>query len=117
MARKTNWHSAVAQSELRTYIGPSLLMIDVLGYLPMDQTSAQWVFRVVSRRYERGSIILTSNKSFAERAAIFSGHAVIATAMFDRLLHHTTVVNVKDRSYRMRRHQGQLEKEKGGTLQ
>ena len=98
------------QSKLRTYTGPSLLMIDELGYLPMDQTSAHWIFQVVSRRYERGSIVLTSNRGFSDWGAVFADQ-VVAAAILDRLLHHATVINIKGRSYRMRRHQDQLEKE------
>ncbi len=90
-------------SKMRTYTGPSVLVIDELGYLPMDATSAHWIFQVVSRRYERGSIVLTSNRGFGDWGAVFADQTV-ATAILDRLLHHATVVNIKGASYRMRAH-------------
>lgn len=90
-------------SKMRTYTGPSVLVIDELGYLPMDATSAHWIFQVVSRRYERGSIVLTSNRGFGDWGQVFADQTV-ATAILDRLLHHATVVNIKGSSYRMRAH-------------
>jgi DNA replication protein DnaC len=90
-------------SKMRTYTGPSVLVIDELGYLPMDATSAHWVFQVVSRRYERGSIVLTSNRGFGDWGQVFADQ-VIASAILDRLLHHASVVNIKGQSYRMRAH-------------
>lgn len=90
-------------SKMRTYTGPSVLVIDELGYLPMDATSAHWIFQVVSRRYERGSIVLTSNRGFGDWGQVFADQ-VVATAILDRLLHHATVVNIKGQSYRMRAH-------------
>jgi DNA-binding NarL/FixJ family response regulator len=73
------------------------------GYLPMDATSAHWIFQVVSRRYERGSIVLTSNRGFGDWGQVFADQ-VVAGAILDRLLHHATVVNIKGQSYRMRAH-------------
>jgi DNA replication protein DnaC len=105
------WIEGSAQSKMRTYTGPSVLVIDELGYLPMDQTSANWIFQVVSRRYERGSIVLTSNRGFSDWGAVFTDQ-VVAAAILDRLLHHATVINIKGRSYRMRRHQDALEEKK-----
>ena len=90
-------------AKMRTYTGPSLLVVDELGYLPMDAASAHWVFQVVSRRYERGSIVLTSNRGFGDWGQVFADQTV-ATAILDRLLHHATVVNIKGASYRMRAH-------------
>lgn len=90
-------------SKMRTYTGPSVLVIDELGYLPMDQTSAHWIFEVVTRRYERGSIILTSNRGFTEWGQVFADQ-VVAAAILDRLLHHANVINIKGRSFRMRTH-------------
>jgi DNA replication protein DnaC len=90
-------------SKMRTYTGPSVLVIDELGYLPMDASSAHWIFQVVSRRYERGSIVLTSNRGFGDWGQVFADQ-VVASAILDRLLHHATVVNIKGQSYRMRAH-------------
>jgi DNA replication protein DnaC len=91
------------RSRMRYFTAPSVLVIDELGYLPMDATSAHWVFQVVSARYERGSIILTSNRGFADWGSVFADQ-VVAGAILDRLLHHSTVVNIKGASYRMRGH-------------
>ena len=82
-------------------VGPPLLIVDELGYLPMDKVAANWLFHVVSRRYERGSIILTCNRGFADWAQIFND-VVAATAIVDRLLHRATVINIRGHSYRMR---------------
>ena len=87
---------------LLSFTRPSLLIIDEVGFLPLDASEASLLFEVVSRRYERGSIVLTSNKSFAEWAEVFSGDSVIATAMLDRLLHHSHVISVRGESYRLR---------------
>jgi DNA replication protein DnaC len=78
-------------------------VIDELGYLPMDQQSAHWVFEVVSRRYEKGSIILTSNRGITEWGQVFAD-PVVAAAILDRLVHHASVINIRGKSYRMRAH-------------
>jgi DNA replication protein DnaC len=95
---------------LLTYTRPSLLIVDEVGFLPLDAEQAALLFEVVSRRYEHGSIVLTSNKSFGEWAEVFSGDSVIATAILDRLLHHSHVISIRGESYRLR------EKRKAGTL-
>jgi DNA replication protein DnaC len=100
-----------AGAKMRTFTGPSVLVIDELGYLPMDQTSAHWVFQVISRRYERGSIVLTSNRGFSDWGAVFADQ-VVAAAILDRLLHHATVINIKGKSYRIRRHADALDTRK-----
>ena len=103
-----------AQYKLRTYLSPSVLVIDELGYLPLDQPSAHWIFQVVSRRYDRGSIILTSNRGFADWGQVFAD-PVVATAIVDRLLHRATVLNIRGRSYRMRAYQADAPAAKGGA--
>jgi len=95
---------------LRTYLRPSVLILDEIGFLPLEAGQASLLFEVISRRYERGSIILTSNKSYAEWAEIFSGDEVIATAMLDRLLHHATTISIKGESYRLK------EKKRAGLM-
>src|SRR5437660_1112071 len=94
----------MASYKLRTYVGPSVLVVDELGYLPMDQASANWIFQVVSRRYDKGSIILTSNRGFGDWNQVFAD-GVVASAIVDRLLHKATVLNIKGKSYRMRAYQ------------
>ena len=78
---------------MRMYLAPKVLIIDEMGYLPLDELGATIFFQLVSARYERGSIILTSNKSYGEWGSIF-GDPIIATAILDRLLHHSTTVNI-----------------------
>ena len=75
--------------------------IDEMGYLPLDDLGATIFFQLVSARYERGSIILTSNKSYGEWGSIF-GDPIIATAILNRLLHHSTTVNIRGESYRLK---------------
>lgn len=88
-------------SRLRTFIQPSLLIVDEVGYLPVSNEGANFLFQVVAKRYETGSIILTSNKSFADWGETL-GDSVIASAILDRLLHHSTVFNIRGDSYRLR---------------
>jgi len=86
---------------MRVYIAPKVLIIDEMGYLPLDDLGATIFFQLVSARYERGSIILTSNKSYGEWGSIF-GDPIIATAILDRLLHHSTTINIRGDSYRLK---------------
>lgn len=86
---------------MRAYTGPDLLCIDEVGFLPIDQRGADLLFQVISTRYERGSIILTSNRAFKDWAPIFNNDATIASAVLDRLLHHCDAVSIKGKSYRM----------------
>jgi DNA replication protein DnaC len=76
-----------------------VLVLDEVGYLPLGRDEANMVFQLVSRRYERGSIILTSNKSFTEWGSVL-GDDVLATAILDRLLHHCDVITINGPSYR-----------------
>ena len=82
---------------------PALLVIDEIGYLPIPENGTNLFFQVVNTRYEKGSMVLTSNKSFKEWGDIF-GDAVAAAAMLDRLLHHCHLVNIKGNSYRLRQY-------------
>lgn len=86
---------------MRVYLAPKVLIIDEMGYLPLDNLGATIFFQLVSARYERGSIILTSNKSYGDWGSIF-GDPIIATAILDRLLHHSTTVNIRGESYRLK---------------
>jgi DNA replication protein DnaC len=97
------------EERLKQYSLPKLLIIDEIGYIPIDQHGAHLFFQLISRRYERGAIVLTSNQSFGQWGEVF-GNAVIATAILDRLLHHSVVINIKGESYRLR------EKQKAGLL-
>ncbi len=86
---------------MRVYLAPRVLVIDEMGYLPLDDMGATIFFQLVSARYERGSIILTSNKSYGDWGSIF-GDSIIATAILDRLLHHSMTVNIRGESYRLK---------------
>jgi DNA replication protein DnaC len=97
------------EERLKHYTLPQLLIIDEIGDIPIDQHGAHLFFQLISRRYERGSIILTANQRFGQWGEVF-GNPMIATAILDRLLHHRVVINIKGESYRLR------EKQKAGLL-
>ena len=80
-----------------------------MGYFPLDRMAAQFLFQLVSRRYHKGSIIITSNKSFGQWGDIFTDH-VLATAILDRLLHYSTTINIRGHSFCLR------EKRKAGIF-
>jgi len=86
--------------ELCKYTRPPILIIDELGYLPIDQQGADSLFQVVSQRYERTSTILTTNREFKQWPKTFNNDAVLASALLDRLLHRAEVVVIKGPSYR-----------------
>jgi DNA replication protein DnaC len=87
---------------LRTYVRPSLLLLDELGYLPIDKRGADLLFQVVAARYETGSIVLTTNRPFREWGALFDVDNTLATALIDRLMHHGEALVIQGPSYRMR---------------
>jgi len=87
--------------QLQQLTYPKVLVLDEIGYLPMTREEASLFFRLINRRYERASTILTSNKSFMDWGEVF-GDQVIATAILDRLLHHSTTLNIKGESYRLK---------------
>lgn len=97
------------ERQLQQWVYPKVLIIDELGYLPMNREEASLFFRLVARRYEKASLIITSNKSFIDWGEIF-GDQVLATAILDRLLHHATTLNIKGESFRLK------EKRKAGLL-
>jgi DNA replication protein DnaC len=97
------------EERLKPYRLPKLLSIDEIGDIPSDQHGAPLFFQLISRRYERGAIVLTSNQSFGQWGEVF-GNAIIATAILDRLWHHRVVINIQGESYRLR------EKQKTGLL-
>ena len=110
MAALVKAHSEGGLEErLSFYAKPKLLIIDELGYLPFEAHAAHLFFQLVSRRYERGSILITSNRAVGECGEVF-GDAVVATAILDRLLHHSHVVTITGESYRLR------EKRRAGAL-
>lgn len=88
---------------LATLTYPSLLVVDEIGYLPINHTGAVLFFQLMNRRYERASTVFTSNKGFEEWGDVF-GDEVMAAALIDRVLHHCHLVNIRGNSYRMREH-------------
>lgn len=95
-------HAAGSLEErLRHFAKPKLLIVDELGYLPLEPGAANLFFQLVSRRYERGSLLVTSNRAVSEWGEVF-GDAVVATAILDRLLHHSHVLTIRGDSYRLR---------------
>lgn len=106
--------AAHRQERLKTYfnrvvLGPRLLVIDEIGYLPMGRDEANLFFNVVAKRYERGSMILTSNLPFTQWATTFADDQTLTAAMLDRLLHHAHIVQISGESYRLK------DKRKAGT--
>src|SRR5512133_574366 len=103
--------SALAKAEregqlrerIRFLCRPSLLIVDEIGYLPVIQGGGNLFFQLVNARYERGAMVLTSNRGFAEWGDVF-GDPVVATALLDRLLHHAIVIQIEGSSYRLRQH-------------
>lgn len=88
--------------EMNKYLKPALLCIDELGYLPLDKTGADLLFQIISHRYEKGSIVLTTNRAFKHWPEIFNNDSTITSAVLDRLLHHAETVLIEGQSYRMK---------------
>jgi DNA replication protein DnaC len=87
---------------LSAYVRPSLLLLDELGYLPIDKRGADLLFQVVAARYETGSIVLSTNRPFREWGKLFDTDNTLATALIDRLMHHGEAIVIEGESYRMR---------------
>jgi DNA replication protein DnaC len=92
----------VLGNTLRSYVRPSLLLLDELGYLPIDKRGADLLFQVVAARYETGSIVLTTNRPFRDWGTLFDMDNTLATALIDRLMHHGEAIVIQGESYRMR---------------
>ncbi|MGD1059101.1 MAG: IS21-like element helper ATPase IstB [Solirubrobacteraceae bacterium] len=101
------------QTTMRFWGGPAVLVVDELGYLPMAGEAAAHLFQVISRRYQGGSIVLTTNRDITSWGQIFED-TTVAAAMLDRLLHHATVIQINGPSYRMRHHQARLDQLRDG---
>jgi DNA replication protein DnaC len=86
--------------ELKKYVRPAVLVMDELGYLPIDKHGANLLFQIISGRYERGSIILTTNKVYKNWPSIFNNDSTLTSAILDRVLHHAETVVIEGRSYR-----------------
>jgi DNA replication protein DnaC len=90
------------KAELQKYTKPALLILDELGYLPIDKTGADLLFQVISLRYEQGAIIITSNRAFKEWPTIFNHDSTLTSAVLDRLLHHADTIIIEGKSFRMK---------------
>lgn len=90
------------KAELKRYIKPQILVLDELGYLPIDKAGADLLFQVVSQRYECGALILTTNTPFKQWSGLFNNDSTLASALLDRLLHHAHTVVIEGKSYRMK---------------
>ena len=88
--------------EMARLLKPSLLVVDELGYLPIDKFGADALFQVISQRYERGSTVVTSNRAFKQWPEIFNNDSTLTSALLDRLLHHAESIVIEGPSYRMR---------------
>ncbi|MBR9980601.1 MAG: IS21-like element helper ATPase IstB [Desulfatitalea sp.] len=98
-------HEAGRAGKARSYYKSSLVIVDEVGYTPIDRQQCNLFFRFVANRYEKASTLITSNKAFSDWAELFCD-PVIVTAILDRLLHHSVVVNIKGNSYRLRAKEG-----------
>ena len=88
--------------ELHKYLRPCLLIVDELGYLPIDKHGADLLFQVISGRYERGALIITSNRADKHWSEIFNNDSTLTSALLDRLLHHAETVIIEGKSFRMK---------------
>jgi DNA replication protein DnaC len=85
---------------MQRYLKPAMLICDEIGYLPIDKQGADLLFQIISERYERGSIVVTTNRPFQKWPEIFNNDSTLASALLDRLLHHAEVAVIQGKSYR-----------------
>jgi len=90
------------KAELKKYISPNIVLVDELGYLPIDKAGADLLFQIFSQRYETGSTIVTTNQLYKHWARVFNNDATLTSAVLDRLLHHAETVTIEGKSYRMK---------------
>ncbi len=90
------------KAELKKYISPNIVLVDELGYLPIDKAGADLLFQVFSQRYETGSTIVTTNQLYKHWARVFNNDATLTSAVLDRLLHHAETITIEGKSYRMK---------------
>ena len=90
------------KQELKKYTRPTLLILDELGFLPIDKAGADLLFQVISLRYEQGALVITSNRAYKHWPEIFNNDSTLTSAILDRLLHHAETVLIEGKSYRMK---------------
>jgi DNA replication protein DnaC len=88
--------------EMKKYLKPDVLVMDELGYLPIDKQGADLLFQIISKRYEHGALVLTTNKAFKQWPSIFNNDSTLTSAILDRLLHHAETIIIQGKSYRMK---------------
>ena len=95
-------HAGRLKAERKKYTKPALLILDELGYLPIDKVGADLLFQVISLRYEQGAIVITSNRAFKDWPKIFNNDSTLTAAILDRLLHHAETIIIEGKSFRMK---------------
>lgn len=95
-------NAGLLKQELKKYTKPALLILDELGYLPIDKTGSDLLFQVISQRYEQGAMIITSNRVYKDWPEIFNNDSTLTSAILDRLLHHAETIVIEGTSYRMK---------------
>jgi DNA replication protein DnaC len=90
------------KQELNKYLKPRLLIMDELGYLPIDKLGADLLFQIISQRYEQGAMIITSNRVYKKWPEIFNNDSTLTSAILDRLLHHADTITIEGKSFRMK---------------
>ncbi|RKY05204.1 MAG: hypothetical protein DRP56_09190 [Planctomycetota bacterium] len=98
----TKWECTRLKQELKKYTKPELLILDELGYLPIDKAGSDLLFQVISFRYEQSATIITSNRAFKDWPEIFNNDSTLTAALLDRLLHHAEPVIIEGKSFRMK---------------
>ncbi len=101
------WNTHSFENKLKSFILPDVLVLDEIGYLSVPQHRAELFFRLVSTRYERGSTVLTTNRSFTDWPQIFANDATISSGLIERILHRHELVNIRGKSYPMRNHRSE----------
>ena len=106
--KRTSRSRAAAQSagrlkrELHRYLKPAVLIVDELGYLPIDKHGADLLFQIISQRYERAPMVITSNRAYKHWSQIFNNDSTLTSAILDRVLHHAETVIIEGTSFRMK---------------
>jgi DNA replication protein DnaC len=90
------------KAELKKYTRPTVLILDELGFLPIDKAGADLLFQIISQRYEQGALVITSNRAFKDWPEIFNNDSTLTSAILDRLLHHAETVIIEGKSFRMK---------------
>jgi DNA replication protein DnaC len=88
--------------EIRRYLSPAVLIVDELGYLPIDKHGADLLFQIISQRYERAPIVITTNRAYKHWAQIFNNDSTLTSAILDRVMHHVDTVVIEGKSFRMK---------------